>query len=341
MPFLTTAKNFESVIRHHLAEGEELIDFFGVPRRVVGLTDKRFIVSNFPFFGAPKTLIDAPIAAIESFDIETQPQNVLVVVTHGGQTQRDKLQSVLDDVTALLAPIRAKLLEANSSIGGAPYFAEGETEVGTLPTKDGMLRVSDQHVFLVNKKARPDGSPQVDRKIAHADVTVFDFYQSTMGSMRVVLGAGGTTTVYQVGPITTTMAGTVPGAPGIYDDVWTPSKMADAIGGGRPDYLEAGERLRYSVRTARSSMGAIKPSLWARLTDRRLLVLGASKDGTLELEAEVPIEGLTVVGITKHLGEQKQLLNFEIEFGGPQPFKLWIPSEHEEAFNGIVGALRS
>ncbi len=337
MPFLTTAKNFEAVIRQHLAEGEELVDHFGVPRRVVGLTNQRFIVSTFPFFAAPKALIDAPLEALESFDYETKPNVVFVVVTHGGQTYREKLQAVLDDVPSLMDRVKGKLAELAPSVGGAPYFGEGEEEVGTLPVGEGMLRVSNKHVFLVNKKPRPDGSPQVDRQVPLSDVTLFDFYQSTMGSMRVVWSAGGTTTVHKV----SSMQSTVKGTPGVYDGEWVPSKMANQIGAhALPKYLEDGETLALSVRAARSKAGAIKPSLWARMTDRRLVVLKKAKDDTLELDSAVPLSSISGVHVTQHEGEHGQVLNYEAEFSADEDFVLWVPSEHEAAFDRLVATIR-
>ena len=336
MPFLPNPANFEKVIRQLLGPGEELVEFFGVPRRVVALTNQRFILGNFPFFAAPKALIDAKLDAITSFDFEVKPQQVMVVVAHGGQTQREKLQSVLHDVESMLKPIKAKLLAANANIGAAPYFQPGETEVASLPTKGGMVRVTDRHVFVVNKTPRPDGSPQVDRTLACPDVTLFDFYMSTMGSMQLVLGGGGTVTTHTV---PASAMDNMAKARGVYDDTWKPSKMAAALAPhGRPAYLEGDEQILFSARAARSQMGAIKPSLWVRLTNRRLLVLERQDDGSLGVDQVVARQSITGVDVSRHTGDHGQLLNLVLEFQGAEPFTLWLDGGAEEAAMGIAGA---
>lgn len=70
MPITITQSNYEAVARSHLREGERLEIAEGAMRGVVALTDRRLLVSNFPWSGAATLIFEAPLSGLGALYVE-------------------------------------------------------------------------------------------------------------------------------------------------------------------------------------------------------------------------------------------------------------------------------
>jgi hypothetical protein len=346
MPFLTNDKNFRKVMQTHLHDGESIEHLFGAGRRVIALTSGRLLVSNFPFFFSPKLLLEAPIEQIESLDsVQSKSMSMDMIVGVGGQTLRAELPTSYSDVPQNLDVIFTAIREKNPAAGGASYFEEGETEIAGLPTKEGSLKMSDRHLYLVGEKPAADGSANILAKVPLGAIQELDAYQGRMNSTILSL------TVQGQSPRTLTVPGTANdmndfGIQGTFwRGDWVPAKMLaylEQIGvGARPHYLQDGEELMYSVRAGKGMLGGVNANGHLRLTSHRLLDMKPGDDGRLALEASLPRAEVAGINIVEQQGEYGNALHFEVTFelagGGSAAFV--VPSENETTLDRLVGEL--
>ncbi len=318
----------------NLENDEEVLEFQGIGRSVVGLTSQRFLVSNFPFFSAPKVLVGVPYEEIKGLDFQVKSHKVVLQVTSDGRVNSVPLSGGFQDVPAMLKEIFGKIRERNPSVGGPAYFEEGEKEISSLGVKGGMFRITDRNVYIVGDKVGADGRPAELEKVALTDVTQFDFYEGAMGSLLIFLESPAGKHNLKIGSLSSTSK--VSGVVGVHDEEWLPERMARQMPQARPGYLE-GEDPLFTVRAAKSKVGAIKPKYHARLTGNRLLLLVPGKDGALVPEKVYERGDLGNPRITRHKGQHGEVLNFEAAF--PNGLKIFVPSENETPFQGIMKAL--
>jgi len=341
MPVLVNAANYENAIRSLLGQGEELLEFYGIGRKVIGVTSTRLLVSNFPFFGKPKALTDVRLAQIITFDYQVKGQNVIMQVADGTQSYSTKMPAMLVDVPGMFNKLTECIKKQNPNLSAAPYFEDGEEEVVSLPTTSGMFRVTNRNVYIVGEKMAPSGMPEELNKIALTDVSQFDFYEASMGSMRLFLQHPGGSELFKIGSLASMSHGLAgisgDGATGIHNDQWAPELAAQNLTHARPAYLN-GEEPLFTVRAAKSKMGAISPKFQLRMTHKRVLLLAAEKDGALSVKEEYDRNDVGTPQLTKHLGQHRELLNLQAVF--PNGLNVFVPSENETAFNGMLQALK-
>jgi len=334
MPFAPNKKNFESVINTHLLGGEELLAFMGVPRVVIAVTSSRFLVSTFPIFRTPALKFEAPIENISSLEVQPSGANMFLHVEASSGNHKEKMLS-MGDASSELRAVIDKAIEANPNVGGASYFEEGEVEVSSSAIGEGSLRVTNRNVYIVGKKRGEDGQPDIQRKLALADLQVFDVYQGAMGARFFhVKGADGVQT-YKMGGLAVGM--TTYEENGVFESEWEPARMMEAIRStnpenGKPDYLGSDEKIVCSMRSAGSMMGAIKAKQILRLTDKRLLWLEPQKDGSLQIQKEAPRDQIQLKKVTtmKSRGAANSWKS-EWEVAGEKE-KAVVGTEFKEAF---------
>ena len=346
MPFAPNKLNFHNVLSTHLREGEQIIGMVAVPRVIVGLTNQRLLHSNFPFFLEPKLKFESAIGDITSIDSRPQGQNLIVSISTGSGQHEVKIQSVLGDAPGQLTDLLEKMKAQNPSLGGASYFGEGEEEIQSVQVKQGSLRITNQHIFLVGKKPGPDGAPDIQRKLALADVRAFDIYQGNMGATYLVIQGDDKLETYKMGASALGGGSGVlgSGAGDFASTDWWPIRMMRALSeanpaGSRPTYLEADERIICSMRMGKSKAGVITAKYVLRLTDRRLLWLVIGDGGALKVEKAIDRAQVRGGKVTKHLanGVLTSLeINWELEGGKETTF---VPGDFEEATKLLRGEL--
>lgn len=335
MPFLINDKNTATVLNATLAGGETLLSSFGVPRRAVGITDKRFLVTNYPFFGKTKPIIDVALTDVTALDYRTKGNHVFVDVTpRGGETQSVKLQAYVDDVAGLLRALLEKARELAPGIGGPTYFGEGEQELVSVPVKKGMFRGTNQNIYFAGSKLDAQGLPDPLQKIAIADVRSFDFYETSGLKLgRIVVESANGLLVLEIAGMATAM--TQEFQLGVHDERWPLERFAKTIPDKRPDYL-SGERLLFSSPASQSEIGSAFPGCHLRLTDLRILLLNVEKDGRLTLIEAQDRAGLGGAKITQHQGEHRNFLSYEVVF--ENGFRFF--ATNQEAVDAIMIELR-
>lgn len=344
MPFLTNDENFRKVLQVHLTQGEELERFFGAGRKIVALTSRRLLVSNFPLLFAPKLLLEAPIDQIRGLDsVQAASMSMDLVVELEGGTARESLPTSYSDVPGELGQIFGRIQERNPAAGGASYFEEGEAEVASLPTKQGALKVTDRNLYLIGDKPAADGGVDVRRKLALGQIQELEIYQDKLDSLVVALAADGQVQLYKVGGTAMQMNDFGPTGQFV-EEAWTPAKMiaqVEAGGGGRPHYLEPGESIRYSMRAGEGgTLGAINVKLVMRLTDRRLLVLRADDAGLLQPQEAWSREGVAVQKIIEQRGQHGNTLHYKLMLQTPEGELTYsIPVENREVFDAFIAEL--
>ena len=335
MPFLINDKNTVTVLNATLGGDETLLSSFGVPRRAVGITDKRLLITNYPFFGKTKPIVDVALTDVTALDFRTKGDYVFVDVTpRGGETQSVKLQAILHDVAGMLRPILEKARELAPGIGGPTYFGDSEQELVSVPVKKGMFRGTNQNIFFAGSKLDAQGLPDPLQKIGIADVTSFDFYETSGLKLgRIVVESAHDLLVLEIAGIATTM--TQEFQLGVHDERWPLERFARTIPDKRPNYL-SGERLLLSSPASKSEIGSAFPGCHLRLTDRRILLLNIEKDGRLTLIEAQDRAGLGGAKITRHLDEHRNFLSYEVVF--ENGFRFY--ATNQEAVDAIMTDLR-
>ena len=337
MPFAPNAKNFEAVLRTHLSNGEELVGFVGVPRKIIAATNRRLLLSNFPIFRQPKLKFEAPISELIELDFRPQDSNVVVSVATASARHEEKMQAVLGDVPGELRAFIDKV-KALNPMRGARYFEEGEVEIGSYQVKDGTLRMTDRTIYVVGNKPKADGQPDIQRRLALTDIQSFDVYQGKMGALYFVIQASDGLKTHKVGSMA--LGSGLMNDGGVFGGQWGPAKMMTALSavnpqGGRPSYLEEGETLICSMRSGGSKMAAIASKTVLRLTDRRLLFCLPESDGSLRIDKSIDrsqIKGADVTQWRQH-GHTNQ---WEIKWDlGSQKETSIVGSEFELALNTL------
>lgn len=331
MPLLTNDQNFRKTVKANLEEGELLMHFFGAGRKVVALTNDRLLVSSFPVLGRPKLLLNVKRNEITGLDrVSAGPMAVdLVVETAGSGQVRESLPLGYSEVTRWLDDLFAEIQQFNSTAGGAGYFEEGEQSRARLPVDGGELRATERNFYLLSSK-----TGEVERKIPYADVDEFDFHRGRMGGLTVFIGLQGGT------PVVLRMKARA----GVFNDIgrvgdhgehgWAPARMLEALrlaGAGQPSYLAPGERVLFGVRAGTGLAGSVITDKTLRLTEQRLLLLGARHDGGLQLMRALGRGDIQGAKLTRWHGEHAQSLYYAASLQTAQgQLDVSVPDEDGE-----------
>jgi hypothetical protein len=85
---VVSPSNYETVAKSHLKPPERLEVFAGATRGVVALTDRRLLVSDFPWAGSASLLFEAPLAGLSRVAVSRTGSACELATTGGGFTRR-------------------------------------------------------------------------------------------------------------------------------------------------------------------------------------------------------------------------------------------------------------
>jgi len=88
VPWVISPSNYEKVAKSHLKAPERIEVVEGAVRGVVALTDRRLLVSNFPWVGSASLLFEAPLAGLSRVAVTRKGHACELVATAGGFARR-------------------------------------------------------------------------------------------------------------------------------------------------------------------------------------------------------------------------------------------------------------
>lgn len=341
MVFVVSKKLTQKALAKLLQPGEELTAVGlkgGFSQLLIGTTTKnRIIVAPCGWISTtPKQpIIDVPFSSVSQIDFLCSSVYGYLIVEANGIKQVIKVAATpLFDVTEECFNMYRFITAENPK--AAPAYLEGETPELMLKIKDGILKLTEKSILIINPGENFQ-NVTVKERINIRDLKCIDSYPGKgIGEKYfLMLKTDKINETFKVGGVMSNMANYLPqkeamsdsAADIVFKEILRRNPMA------RPAYMEFDEMPVVTMRVAHSQIGALGGGDILRFTDKRLMELKL-KDNALVVDYAVEIKDIQRTLLTTIHSDNSDTYKFEV-FTAAKNYTYFAPATYDYGYEAF------